>query len=131
MPREIGPMVYLWVALGGALGSVARYAVSLGALRWLGVALPWGTLIAGSFAIGLLAALVTADGRPALGSDARAFVMVGILGGFTTFSSFSLETLNLARAGALGAAATNVGLSLVLCLAGVSLGFAAAALFNR
>ena len=127
-------MTYLWVAFGGALGSVARYAVSMGAARWLGAGFPWGTLIvnaAGSFAIGLLAALVTADGRPALGNDARAFVMIGILGGFTTFSSFSLETLNLARAGALGAAAANVGLSLVLCLAGVWLGFAMAAVFNR
>jgi fluoride exporter len=127
-------MTYLWVAIGGALGSAARYAVSVGTARWLGVTFPWGTLIvnvAGSFAIGLLAALVTADGRPALGSDARAFVMVGILGGFTTFSSFSLETLNLARDGALGAAAANVGLSLALCLAGVWLGFVTAAIFNR
>jgi CrcB protein len=135
-PRETGDrvVVYLWVALGGALGSVARYAVSLGAVRWLGAGFPWGTLlvnVAGSFAIGLLAALATADGRPALGADARAFVMIGILGGFTTFSSFSLETLTLARTGALGAAAANVGLSLVLCLAGVSLGFIAAALVNR
>ncbi len=127
-------MNYLYVALGGALGSVARYAVSLGAARWLGAAFPWGTLIvnvAGSFAIGLLAALVTADGRPTLGTDARAFVMIGILGGFTTFSSFSLETLNLARAGAVGAAAANAGLSLMLCLAAVWLGFAAAAIVNR
>ena len=127
-------MNYWYVALGGALGSVARYAVSLGAGRWLAAAFPWGTLIvnvAGSFAIGLLAALVTADGRPTLGTDARAFVMIGILGGFTTFSSFSLETLNLARAGAVGAAAANAGLSLVLCLAAVWLGFAAAAMVNR
>jgi CrcB protein len=127
-------MNYLYVALGGALGSVARYAVSLGAARWVGAAFPWGTLIvnvAGSFAIGLLAALVTADGRPTLGTDARAFVMIGILGGFTTFSSFSLETLNLARAGAVGAAAANAGLSLMLCLAAVWLGFAAAAIVNR
>ncbi len=127
-------MTYLYVALGGALGSVARYAVSLGAARWLGAAFPWGTLIvnvAGSFAIGLLAALVTADGRPTLGSDARAFVLIGILGGFTTFSSFSLETLNLARTGALGAAAANAGLSLALCLGAVWLGFAAAAIVNR
>jgi CrcB protein len=127
-------MTFVWVALGGALGSVARYAIALGSARWLGTAFPWGTLIvnvAGSFAIGLLAAIVTADGRPALGSDGRAFVMIGILGGFTTFSSFSLETLSLARTGALGAAAANAGLSLVLCLAGVWLGFAAAALVNR
>ena len=127
-------MTYLWVALGGALGSVARYAVALGAARWLGAAFPWGTLIVnvtGSFAIGLLAALVAADGRPALGNDARAFVIVGILGGFTTFSAFSLETLTLARSGALGAAAANAGLSLVSCLAAVWLGFGTAAIFNR
>ncbi|HJR68555.1 MAG TPA: fluoride efflux transporter CrcB [Gammaproteobacteria bacterium] len=127
-------MVYLWVAVGGALGSVARYACSGLAVRWLGGGFPWGTLfvnIAGSFVIGVLAALVTADGRPALGPDARAFFIVGILGGFTTFSSFSLETLNLARSGALGAAAANAGLSLVSCLAAVWLGFAAGAWFNR
>ena len=127
-------MQYLWVALGGALGSVVRYACSIGAARWLGATFPWGTLlvnVAGSFMIGLLAALLTADGRPALGSDARAFLMIGVLGGFTTFSSFSLETLTLARAGALGAAGANVALSLVLCLGGVWLGFVAAALFNR
>jgi CrcB protein len=128
-------MMYLWVALGGALGSVARYACSLGAARWLGSAFPWGTLlvnVAGSFAIGLLAALfVAADGRLLVSPEARAFVAVGILGGFTTFSSFSVETLNLARSGALGAAAANAGLSLVLCLAAVWLGFTAATLFNR
>ena len=127
-------MMYAWVALGGALGSMARYAVSLGTARWLGVGFPWGTLfvnVAGSFAIGLLAALVAADGRPLLGADARAFLLVGVLGGFTTFSSFSLETLELARSGAHGAAALNVALSLVLCLAGAWLGFASAGLFNR
>jgi CrcB protein len=128
-------MMYLWVALGGALGSVARYACSLGAARWLGSAFPWGTLlvnVAGSFAIGLLAALfVAADGRLLVSPEARAFVAVGILGGFTTFSSFSVETLNLARSGALGAAAAHAGLSLVLCLAAVWLGFTAATLFNR
>ena len=127
-------MMYVWVALGGALGSVARYACSVGAARWLGSAFPWGTLfvnVAGSFAIGLLAALVAADGRPALGTDARAFILVGILGGFTTFSSFSLETLSLARTGALGAATANVGLSVLSCLAAVWLGFLVASAINR
>ena len=127
-------MVYVWVALGGALGSVARYACSVAAVRWLGFAFPYGTLfvnVAGSFAIGVLAALVAADGRPLLGADARAFLMVGVLGGFTTFSSFSLDTLALARSGALGAAALNVGASVLLCLVGVWLGFAAAGLLNR
>jgi CrcB protein len=127
-------MTYLWIAFGGALGSVARYACSTAAARWLGFGFPWGTLfvnVAGSFAIGMLAALVAADGRPALGPDARAFLMIGVLGGFTTFSSFSLETLELARAGALGAAALNVVLSVALCLFGVWLGFAASGLLNR
>jgi CrcB protein len=87
--------------------------------------------VAGSFAIGLLAALVASDGRPLLGGDARAFVLAGVLGGFTTFSSFSLETLNLARGGALGAAGANVALSVMLCLLGAWLGFAAAGSLNR
>ena len=127
-------MAYVWVALGGALGSVARYASSVTAARWFGAGFPWGTLfvnVAGSFAIGVLAALVAVDGRPLLGADARAFVIVGVLGGFTTFSSFSLETLELARGGALGAAALNVVGSLALCLVGVWLGFASAGLLNR
>jgi CrcB protein len=127
-------MIYVWVALGGAMGSVARYACSAGAARWLGTGFPYGTLfvnVAGSFAIGLLAALVAADGRPLLGADARAFLLVGVLGGFTTFSSFSLETLELARGGALGAAMLNAGLSVLLCLLGAWLGFASAGLFNR
>ena len=121
-------MVYVWVALGGALGSVARYACSIGAARWLGAAFPWGTLfvnVAGSFAIGLLAALVAADGRPLLGSRcARVPASIGVLGGFTTFSSFSLETLELARGGALGAAGAERALSVALCLGGAWLGFA-------
>ena len=104
-------MAVLWVALGGALGSVARFAISGAAVRWLGAGFPYGTLfvnVTGSFTIGLLAALAAADGRPALGADARAFLLVGVLGGFTTFSSFSLETLNLARSGALGPAMQRI-----------------------
>ena len=127
-------MTVLWVALGGALGSVARYACSGVAVRWLGVGFPYGTLfvnVTGSFTIGLLAALVAADGRPELGADARAFLLVGVLGGFTTFSSFSLETLNLARSGALAPAMLNVAGSVVLCLAAVSFGFATAGWLNR
>ena len=127
-------MTVLWVALGGALGSVARYAISGIAVRWLGATFPYGTLfvnVTGSFTIGLLAALVAADGRPSLGADARAFLLVGVLGGFTTFSSFSLETLNLARSGALAPAMLNVAGSVVLCLTAVSLGFATAGWLNR
>jgi CrcB protein len=127
-------MVYVWVAVGGAMGSVARYACSLGAARFASAGWPWGTLLVnvlGSFAIGVLAALVAVDGRPLLGADARAFLIVGVLGGFTTFSAFSLETFELARAGAVGAAALNVVVSLVLCLVAVWLGFATAGSLNR
>ena len=82
-------------------------------------------------AIGLLAALVSSNGQRLLGADARAFVIVGVLGGFTTFSSFSLETLELARGGALGAAGANVAFSVELCLFGAWLGFATAGLLNH
>jgi CrcB protein len=127
-------MAYLWVALGGAMGSVARYACSGLAVRWLGGGFPWGTLfvnVAGSFVIGVLAALVTAGGRPALGPDARAFFIVGILGGFTTFSSFSLQTLALVQDDEWLFAAGNVVLSVGLCLGGVWAGWSLGALINR
>lgn len=127
-------MTYLWVAIGGALGSMARYACSGLAARWIGAAFPWGTLfvnVAGSLAIGVLAALATHGERPLVGTDARAFLMVGVLGGFTTFSSFSLETLTLARGGQLAAAGANVAVSLVACLVAVAIGFAAGSALAR
>jgi CrcB protein len=127
-------MSYLWVALGGALGSVARYATATVAFRLFGAGFPWGTLIvnaAGSFAIGCLVTLVTADGRPLLAGDARAFVIVGILGGFTTFSAFSAETLTLARDGAWLGASANVVFSIGVCLAAVWLGHEVAEGFGR
>jgi len=127
-------MPYLWVALGGALGSIARYGCSGIAARWLGLGFPYGTLfvnVTGSFAIGVLGTLALGGGRALATTDARAFLIVGLLGGFTTFSSFSLETLNLARAGNLGAAATNVALSLVLCLVAVWLGYLGATALHR
>jgi fluoride exporter len=127
-------MTYVWVALGGALGSLARYGSALLAARFVGVGFPWGTLLVnvfGSLAIGVAASLTAAAGKPLLAGDTRAFVIVGLLGGFTTFSSFSLETLTLARAGAGTAAALNALGSLVLCLAAAWLGFALATLVNR
>jgi CrcB protein len=127
-------MGYLWVALGGALGSVLRYACAGIGVRLFGATFPWSTLfvnVTGSFAIGLLAALATVDSKPLVTGDARAFLMIGVLGGFTTFSSFSLETLNLARTGQIAAAGWNVGGSMVLCLAGVWLGFVVGGAFNR
>ena len=127
-------MAYLWVAFGGALGSVARFACSGVAARWFGVGFPYGTLfvnVTGSYVIGVLGTLALASDRAISTTDARAFLIVGILGGFTTFSSFSLETLNLARAGNLGGAAANILLSLVLCLVAVWLGYASATAFSR
>lgn len=119
-------MVYLWVALGGALGSVARFTLATVLAERIGATFPWLTLLvnaSGSLAIGLIASL-GAHGVKALDTaDARAFLMVGILGGYTTFSAFSLQTLNLARAGAWGDAAGYVALSVILCLAGVWLGY--------
>jgi len=121
-------IAYLWVALGGAIGSMARYGLGLAAARTWGDAFPWGTLainVAGSFVIGCFGALSLPDGVLPASPNIRLFVLVGICGGFTTFSSFSLQTFELARSGnGLGAAA-NVLLSVALCLAAVALGQAA------
>ncbi len=122
----------LWIALGGALGSVARYWIALWALP-ISRNLPWGTIginIAGSFLIGFFGTLTLEGGRHPAPEWARLFVMVGICGGFTTFSSFSLQTLDLLRGDAWGRALANVGLSVLLCLAAVTAGHAAAAQLN-
>jgi CrcB protein len=127
-------VTYLWIALGGALGSMARYGCSSLVAHWLGETFPWGTLIInvlGSFVIGFFAAVTGPDGRVLVAPDARQFVMVGICGGYTTFSSFSLQTLNLVRDGDLAAAGANVAGSVVACLIAVWLGYAAATAFNQ
>jgi CrcB protein len=127
-------MSFFWVAVGGALGSAARYGFAGLAARWLGATFPWGTLIVnvlGSLLIGFLATLLSPDGRLLASPDARVFVLVGVLGGFTTFSSFSLETLNLARDGEWLWAAVNVVSSVALCLAAVWIGHIGAAALNR
>lgn len=124
---------YLWIALGGALGSVARYGCSSLAARWIGETFPWGTIIVnvvGSFIIGLFATLTGPDGRFIASPDARQFVMVGLCGGYTTFSSFSLQTLNLVRDGELAQAGGNIVISVAACLAAVWLGAVAAAAIN-
>ena len=127
-------MAYLLVALGGALGSVARYACSGIALRLVGVGFPYGTLfvnVVGSYAIGVIGTMAIAGGRTLAVSDIRAFLITGILGGFTTFSAFSFETFTLARGGNLSGAAVNVALSLVLCFVAVALGYLSATTFAR
>jgi fluoride exporter len=119
-------MMYLWVALGGALGSVSRYWLNGIISAKFGEAFPWGTLlinVTGSLIIGLFATLTTPDGRLFAPAAMRTFFMVGVCGGFTTFSSFSLQTLNLANDGEWLYAAGNVLFSVVLCLLGVWLGF--------
>jgi CrcB protein len=127
-------ITYLWIAIGGALGSMARYGCSSLAARWVGETFPWGTLlvnVAGSFVIGFFATLTGPDGRVLASPDARQFVLVGICGGYTTFSSFSLQTLNLVRDGDLVGAGLNIVSSVAACLLAVWLGYAAAAALNQ
>jgi CrcB protein len=107
----------LAVALGGALGSVARYLVMLAVNARLGAQFPYAILginVAGSFAAGLLSALLIE--KLGVGNAWRGLVLVGFLGGFTTFSAFSVETMRLLETGALAAALANIVASVVLCL---------------
>lgn len=131
--REDAVATYLWIALGSALGGMARYACSNLAVTWFGPSFPWGTLIInvlGSFVIGFFGALTGPDGRLMVAGDTRQFVMVGLCGGYTTFSSFSLQTLTLAQEGDFLRAGLNIGGSVVLCLLSVWLGYVAAAALN-
>lgn len=126
-------LTYLWIAIGGALGSMARYACSSLAAQTLGGTFPWGTLIVnvlGSFLIGIFASLGGPEGRVPLHPDARLFLTVGICGGYTTFSSFSLQTLDLIREGHRAAAVGNIAGSVILCLAAVWAGALAGQAFN-
>jgi len=119
-------ITWLVVALGSALGGMARYGVGLLAVRLVGASFPWGTLlinVVGSFVIGLFGALTLADGPMPASAELRVFVMVGICGGFTTFSSFSLQTVDLLQAGETAAVAFYIVASVALCLAGTFLGY--------
>lgn len=128
-------LAYLWVAIGGALGGVSRFWLSGLIASRFGETFPWGTLvinITGSFLIGIFAALVTPEGR--LDSQSRVFVtqflMIGVCGGYTTFSAFSLRTLQLMQERQWLYAGGNVILSVVLCMIAVWLGYLLGSIFN-
>ena len=120
------------VMLGGALGTLGRYLIGLAALP-ISEDMPLGTIIiniVGSFIIGFFGTLTLAHGRFPVHENLRLFVMVGICGGFTTFSSFSLQTLDLLRAGAPFRAGVNVVASVLFCVLSVALGHLVASQIN-
>jgi len=115
----------LLAAVGGALGTVARYLVGIVTLRTMGPGYPWGTFavnIVGSALIGIFVQLIAR--RFGASADMRIFAVTGFLGGFTTFSSFALDSVNMMERGDLGAAALYIGASLVLSIAALFAGLA-------
>jgi CrcB protein len=122
----------LLIMLGGAVGTLVRYLISV-LTNAVPHELPWSTIainVAGSFVIGFFGTLTLASGRLPVSENTRLLVMVGLCGGFTTFSSFSLQTFDLLRNGYIIRAATNVVGSVVLCVCAVALGHTIAAHFN-
>jgi fluoride exporter len=125
---------YISVALGSIVGAVARFLVSVLFVSQFGDGFPWGTLfvnVTGSFIIGFYAALTGPDGRLFVSARQRLFVMVGICGGYTTFSAFSLETLRFVQSGNAHTALIYLLVSAVTWIASVWLGHALAARLNR
>jgi CrcB protein len=113
-------LTYFWVALGGAIGSVARFWMTGTVAEFTGLRFPWGTLlinVLGSLIIGLVAGLTLVPERLGWHPDVRVFLMTGFCGGFTTFSAFSLQTIELMRSGEIAAAAGYTIASVVLCVA--------------
>ncbi|HET6305709.1 MAG TPA: fluoride efflux transporter CrcB [Rhodopila sp.] len=122
----------LFVAFGGALGSLARYLISTWTLP-VSLELPLGTIginVTGSFIIGLFGTLTLAGARYPVSENVRLFVMVGLCGGYTTFSAFSLQTLDLIRSGAIVRACINVIASVVLCVFATAAGYLIAVYCN-
>src|SRR5262245_37774379 len=124
---------YLYVAIGGAIGSVARFWISGAVGRQWGETFPWGTLavnVSGSLLIGFLTAWSEPGGRRFIGPAGTQFLMFGICGGYTTFSSFSRETFNLLRDREWLYAGGNVILSVTACMIAVWLGYVLGAALN-
>ena len=127
-------LMSVWVAAGSAIGGVFRYWCSGFIAERIGETFPWGTLfvnVLGSLLIGLFATVTAPDGRVFVGPGVRMFFMMGVFGGFTTFSSFSLQTLNLIQDGEWLFAAGNIVGSVVLCLIGVWIGHNIGMAYNR
>jgi len=125
---------YAAIGIGSALGGMCRYWLYGFSARHIGETFPWGTLLVnvlGCSFIGFFATLTGPDGRILVSSVFRQFVMAGLCGGFTTFSTFSLETLNLARDRQWFKATGNIAASLCLSLLGVWLGYMIASAANR
>ena len=115
--------VLIFIAMGGAIGAVLRYGASMGVYSFMGRDFPYGTLfvnVTGSLLMGLLGVLMLE--RFNIGPEWRAAVLVGVLGSFTTFSTFSIETLNLLEQGDVVRAVTNIVLSVLVCLLAVWFG---------
>ena len=118
---------YLLVFLGAGIGGALRHGVNLGCARYCGVAFPWGTLtvnVAGSFIIGALAAWLAFRAGEGWSQPLRLFLATGILGGFTTFSAFSLDAVLIWERGEAGLAAAYAAGSVVLSIAGLIAGLA-------
>jgi len=117
--------LYAVIMLGGAIGSALRFLIASSIDRAAGMTFPWGTIlvnILGSFVIGLFIGLTGPEGPLSVSANMRAFVAIGILGGFTTFSSFSLQTMQLFHQGIYWQAASNVLISVMCCLLATGLG---------
>jgi fluoride exporter len=119
-------MLYLYVMIGGGLGAVSRFAVSGLVAHWFGEVFPWGTFVVnvvGSLIIGFVAAVSGTEGVLLLTPLQRQLIMTGFCGGFTTFSSFSLQTLNLMKDGEPLFAFANILISVIFCMLAVWAGY--------
>ncbi len=118
---------YVLAGLGGAIGSVGRVMMTNVITRWMGEEFPFGTIVVnvtGALIMGLLAGYSVSDpGKLIFSPPIRTFLMIGVLGGYTTFSSFSLQTFLLLEQGNISGAILNVLISVVLCIMGIWIGF--------